>query len=105
MVVDVLEPDVDRENAPIVSERRTRLSLLFLAAPDPVEEADLAFVASRILHGSAQDGGRHRRLTLLEETHAERLRRGDAHVLPRKRLLEFGDRLVQQTHLFERHAE
>src|SRR5438093_690731 len=56
-VADVLESDVHGEDALVVSQGIRCFSLLFFAPPQPIQQADLVFISSRVLLDRASEHG------------------------------------------------
>jgi hypothetical protein len=82
------------------------LAPLLRAPPQQIEHAhELILRHALLVQGAGQDRRRHRILFLLHERLPERLVRGHAVRRRAQRLLELGDRLVEQPHLLVRHAE
>src|SRR6266540_1319018 len=102
----VHEPDVHRKHPPVQLARLDFLALLLQRPTQPVEDAEPLLVArGGQLQRAPQDGFGHHEGAFLDEAHAERLRALQFVLGRAQRLLQFGDRLVQETHLLEGDAE
>src|SRR5258708_17294568 len=102
----VHEPDVHGEGPAVQLAGLARLALLLQRAAQPIQDAQpLLVVLRRQLDAAAQNRFRHRVRLLFEAAGPQRLRGAQLPFRRAQRLLEFGDRFVQQAHLLERDAQ
>src|SRR3989454_5231601 len=102
-LADVFEPDVHGEDAAVQVPRLHLFPLLFEGPAQPVQHTEPLLIARRReLQTAAQDRLRDHVGPLLEETHAQGFRRPELPLGRPQRLLQLGDRLVQQPHFLER---
>src|SRR5215469_10738669 len=102
----VQEPDVHREHFPIQILRLGGAALLLARAAEPVENAQpLLVTRGGQLEAPSQDRLGHTEGPLLEEADAEGLGGPELPVVRAEGLLELRDRLVEQTHFLECHAQ
>src|SRR5207302_9915683 len=105
-LADVFEPDVHREHASVQLSRLGFFPLFFERTTQPVQHAEPLLIARRReFQPAAQNRLRHDVRTLIEEAHAQGFRRPELPLRRPQRLLQLGDRLVQQPHLLERDPE
>src|SRR3989454_799576 len=98
----VHEADVDGERAPVQLACLGLLALRLERPAEPVEERQaLLFARRRQLERPPQNRFRHDVRALLDEAQTERLRALQLALGRAQRLLELGDRLVEQPHFLE----
>src|SRR2546427_1794559 len=102
----VHEADVDGERAPVQLACLGLLALRLERPAEPVEDRQpLLFARRRQLERPPQNRFRHDVRALLDEAQTERLRALQLALGRAQRLLELGDRLVEQPHFLEGDAE
>src|SRR6266699_1910987 len=105
-LADVFEPDVHREHAAVQLSRLGFFPLFFERTTQPVQHAEPLLIARRReFQPAAQNRLRHDVRTLIEEAHAQGFRRPELRLRRPQRLLQLGDRLVQQPHHLEPDPE
>src|SRR5256886_2967754 len=102
----VPESNVHCEHPTVQVTRLDPLALLLERAAQPVQDAQALLVAGgRQVERAPQDRLGHNVRTLVHETHAQRLRASQLPVGRAQRFLQLGNRLVQQPHFLEGHAQ
>src|SRR6266581_2501138 len=102
----VQEADVDGERAPVQLACLGLLALCLERPAEPVEDRQPLLIARRRqLERPPQNRFRHDVRALLDEAQTERLRALQLALGRAQRLLELGDRLVEQPHFLEGDAE
>src|SRR6266498_3045948 len=105
-LADVLEADIHGEDAAVQPARLGPLLLLLQRPAQPVQDPETGLVSRGFqVERAPQDRLGHHVGTLLDEAHAQRLGALQLPLRGAQRLLKLGDRLVEQPHLLERHAE
>src|SRR5205809_4894 len=103
----VPESDVHREHPAVQLAGFDPLPLFLERAAQPVQDAQTLLVATRgrQVQRAPQDRLRHDEGALVEEAHAQRLGASEFSVGRPQRLLQLRNRLVQEAHLLEGHAQ
>src|SRR5467141_3026927 len=102
----VPESDVHREHPAVQLPRLCSLAELLERAAQPVQDPQALLVTGRRqVERAPQDRLRHDVGALIDEAHPQRLRAPQLPVGRPQRLLQLGNRLVEQPHLLEGHAQ
>src|SRR6266571_6239896 len=103
---DILEADIHGENPAVLLPRLRFFSLLLERPAEPVQDAEPLLITRRgQLEPAPQDRLGHDIRALVDEADAQRLGRPELALGRAQRLLELGDRLVEQPHLLERDPQ
>src|SRR5690242_11075010 len=99
---DVFEADIHGEHPPVQVPRLDPLALFLERPRQPIEDAEPLLIArGRQLERAPQNRLRHDVRALFHEAHPQGLRAAQLPLRGAQRLLELGDRLVEQPHLLE----
>src|ERR1051325_2089683 len=102
----VFEPYVHGEHPPVQVPRLDPFALLLERPGQPVQDAEPLLIArGRQLERAPQDRLRHHVRPLFHEAHAQGFRAAQLPLGCAQRLLQLGDRLVEQPHLLERDTQ
>src|SRR5437870_13091244 len=102
----VPEADVHGEHPAVQVARLDPLALLLKRPAQPVQDAQALLIAGRReVERAAQDRLRHDVCALVHEAYAQGFRAPEFSVRRSQGFLQLCDRLVQQAHLLERHAQ
>src|SRR6266480_1836689 len=103
----VPESNVHGEHPAVQLARLDPLTLFLEGAAQPVQDAEALLVATRgrQVERASQDRLRHDVRALVDEAYAQRLRASQLPVGRPQRLLQLRNRLVQEPHLLEGHAQ